>query len=586
MSTEINITIGDQRLLQESKTRAAANQQSLDSRLEEQQLAEQLTEAVDEATPEDPRSDAFSLQLDRRPAAQRRRDKQLQLDPIIIGSTRGPGYTDSVRVRTYSVTSGSEGVIYSVTPYFEAGLPEKSTGIIPGLKDSMLEAYRNYWNGGEVLNRPSTIIGTLADFNEFFAGLPNTGIKSITFTDVIEKKYVDFPRQYEDILVSAYVVDDILQLIFYRSSADAYRVTFNGTYGTTIGSVPITRSFTVASDEVASYETNCLVVTLNLVTKAVTKNTFTFHTFKTLRVLKSRRYFGGANSNLATVTGSFRVSYGYRNWREYEENIYTTEFLNFLSNVFPTTKIPFNVLPIFLGNFQQSYTYLYSDNPTEPRTSVLPLGGPSGGNYAPGLRVEFLNPSLNSLDFRGPALGTGKYHNMFSFLPYSNPLYAKNVSAVSDSYGFIDVPRWGSYDTRSGNRIVYGGPTAQPPSFSLLELEKVPFPKNAEELKKYSYPWPQSFVAYNQGTASVASAQSLFKLQALTSGTREAILSRPAPAFVATLRDLTAPSLPTAQRINAVNGAGIVFGASAFRYDSDFVRLYSRPSVLYHITKK
>jgi hypothetical protein len=75
MSTEINITIGDQRLLQESKTRAAANQQSLDSRLEKQQLAEQLNEAVDEATPEDPRSDAFSLQLDRRPAAQRRKDK-------------------------------------------------------------------------------------------------------------------------------------------------------------------------------------------------------------------------------------------------------------------------------------------------------------------------------------------------------------------------------------------------------------------------------------------------------------------------------------------------------------------------------
>ena len=76
MSTEINITIGDQRLLQESKTRAAANQQSLDSRLEEQQLAEQLTEAVDEATPEDPRSDAFSLQLDRRPAAQRRKKEE------------------------------------------------------------------------------------------------------------------------------------------------------------------------------------------------------------------------------------------------------------------------------------------------------------------------------------------------------------------------------------------------------------------------------------------------------------------------------------------------------------------------------
>jgi hypothetical protein len=79
MSTEINITIGDQRLLQESKTRAAANQQSLDSRLEEQQLAEQLTEAVDEATPEDPRSDAFSLQLDRRPAAQRRKKEKIEI---------------------------------------------------------------------------------------------------------------------------------------------------------------------------------------------------------------------------------------------------------------------------------------------------------------------------------------------------------------------------------------------------------------------------------------------------------------------------------------------------------------------------
>jgi hypothetical protein len=80
MSTQINVAIGDQRLLQQSKTRAAANQQSLDSRLEEQQLAEQLTEAVDETTPEDPRSDAFSLQLDRHPAAQRRRDKPLTDD--------------------------------------------------------------------------------------------------------------------------------------------------------------------------------------------------------------------------------------------------------------------------------------------------------------------------------------------------------------------------------------------------------------------------------------------------------------------------------------------------------------------------
>jgi len=86
MSTEINITIGDRRLLQESKTRAAANQQSLDSRLEEQQLTEQLTEAVDEATPEDPRSDAFSLQLDRRPAAQRRRKEDDKFQIARLGN--------------------------------------------------------------------------------------------------------------------------------------------------------------------------------------------------------------------------------------------------------------------------------------------------------------------------------------------------------------------------------------------------------------------------------------------------------------------------------------------------------------------
>jgi hypothetical protein len=86
MSTEINITIGDQRLLQESKTRAAANQQSLDFRLEEQQLAEQLTEAIDEATPEDPRSDAFSLQLDRRPAAQRRRKEDDKFQIARLGN--------------------------------------------------------------------------------------------------------------------------------------------------------------------------------------------------------------------------------------------------------------------------------------------------------------------------------------------------------------------------------------------------------------------------------------------------------------------------------------------------------------------
>jgi hypothetical protein len=74
MSTKINVIVGDQRLLQENKTRAAANQQALDSRTQQQQLEQQATDAVEEAADE-VRSGAPTLVTERRPAAQRRKKK-------------------------------------------------------------------------------------------------------------------------------------------------------------------------------------------------------------------------------------------------------------------------------------------------------------------------------------------------------------------------------------------------------------------------------------------------------------------------------------------------------------------------------
>jgi hypothetical protein len=75
MSTKINVIVGDQRLLQDNKTRAAANQQALDSRTQQQQLEQQATTAVKEASPEEPASDVPSSLQERRPAAQRRKKK-------------------------------------------------------------------------------------------------------------------------------------------------------------------------------------------------------------------------------------------------------------------------------------------------------------------------------------------------------------------------------------------------------------------------------------------------------------------------------------------------------------------------------
>jgi hypothetical protein len=97
MSTKINVIVGDQRLLQDNKTRASANQQALDSRTQQQQLEQQANNAVEEASPEEPASDVPSLLQERRPAAQRRKTGVLptytrfsitNLTPVEVPGTR------------------------------------------------------------------------------------------------------------------------------------------------------------------------------------------------------------------------------------------------------------------------------------------------------------------------------------------------------------------------------------------------------------------------------------------------------------------------------------------------------------------
>jgi len=72
MSTQINLTIGDQRLLQDNKTRAAANQQALDDRTASKQLEQEATQAAQTAAPERLPGAVPETNIPRRPAAQRR----------------------------------------------------------------------------------------------------------------------------------------------------------------------------------------------------------------------------------------------------------------------------------------------------------------------------------------------------------------------------------------------------------------------------------------------------------------------------------------------------------------------------------
>jgi hypothetical protein len=92
MSTQINVTVGDARLLQAAKTRAVANQQSLVSRQEDIALENAANEAAQEATPPEFPSASIASDLPKIPAAQRRstEEEEEEEDEDPGGGGEGP----------------------------------------------------------------------------------------------------------------------------------------------------------------------------------------------------------------------------------------------------------------------------------------------------------------------------------------------------------------------------------------------------------------------------------------------------------------------------------------------------------------
>ena len=96
MSTQINVTIGDQRLLQDNKTRAAANQQALDDRKANKQLEQKATKAAKAANPQETPGALPNTKTDRSPTANRPKNKYeaglLLLDTASLISFYGSFY--------------------------------------------------------------------------------------------------------------------------------------------------------------------------------------------------------------------------------------------------------------------------------------------------------------------------------------------------------------------------------------------------------------------------------------------------------------------------------------------------------------
>ena len=118
MSTQINLTIGDQRLLQANKTRTAANQQALDDRTATKQLEQKATEAAEAAAPEEQPGALPDTRTGRRPAAQRRQkaEANLLLLSLLHPTNEDPvTYTGSYWQRSVQGQSkGSSGNTYDI----------------------------------------------------------------------------------------------------------------------------------------------------------------------------------------------------------------------------------------------------------------------------------------------------------------------------------------------------------------------------------------------------------------------------------------------------------------------------------------
>jgi len=529
MSTRIDLSFTDERLLRDSKRRTAANQQALDDRTQtakDQQAAEQ---AAEQATPEERPSGVPDLRLERRPSAQRRK-KDFKLDPVIIKVTQGPvlgGFT-------YTVLTGSKGTIFGVTPLTEPGLPSLSQGLIPGHEEAFLQAWINRIAGVdqiqlEPVGNPSVFSNkTSESLIDLGPARPVPNATNVGLVGGGIKKYFGTPVR--DRLIASFVANNILNLIFYRSFVDAYEVTYTATYTVPVGGVPTVRLFEEKFFETARKTTDCFVVTVNLDTGASTKSSFLFHDFNTTSILKCAHTW----RNVLAV--------GYVFWRAATENILTEELLTFLYENTYTPQFNFTLLPVYTGETQTDYTYTFTDNVFD----VIPPAA------EPFIDAFLLNPAVNGLN-------TKRYHGTTSFLPYFNPLYVRTAGRIQDTFGFIDYPRWDGYDSKTGIRVISAGSTAQPISSDLLEISETTKPTNVADVKRLGYPWPQSFNTYNAASASTVNAADIFILDSFSNTDKDKIFAAQAPKFIAVSKDLTAPNVQPFKQQYAVNGPRIVF---------------------------
>lgn len=158
MTTRINVTIGDQRLLQNVKTRAAANQQALDDRQQTRRDESKATKKLEQTT--ERRNGVPINNVDRRPAAQtRKKPETVGFTGLIFPSARavqGTQITGSQPWQQYYVSGGSWSTrtkynsyalsTFTVEPYFEKNTKENNTftkefftGFTPYTKTSSIE---------------------------------------------------------------------------------------------------------------------------------------------------------------------------------------------------------------------------------------------------------------------------------------------------------------------------------------------------------------------------------------------------------------------------------------------------------------
>jgi hypothetical protein len=157
MSTKINVIVGDQRLLQDNKTRAAANQQALDSRTQQQQLEQEAVDVLEKTSSEERPSDVPQFPLVRRPAAQRRKkqgneeeeeekDEDGNLIIRYIGLYR-PIRSDNVRAQTVTwptLYETQDGNILTRSVY------DGGTNFYT-IEDTVFRPTFDFWRGGTIV---------------------------------------------------------------------------------------------------------------------------------------------------------------------------------------------------------------------------------------------------------------------------------------------------------------------------------------------------------------------------------------------------------------------------------------------------